>query len=657
MKRFLSLFTVFFIAIQLFSAEGDSTIIRVHDKVHWDWYGGKIQKAKFPDGSTSYAKIVLRYTLGCPGSGCSDWDYTTNIILREKINDSTHVNYELGKVITPYGGYLPNNWEHAFYFDITDYANLLRDSVEINAFYSGWSDGFTCTTDFIFIEGTPPRDVISVHSLHNGSCKYGDAAASNSCENRTAEQPITIDANAKTFKIKATPTGHGFNGNGYDPGNPDNCAEFCDKWFKVSIDGTETHQTQIWRDDCGVNPMFKQNGTWIYDRAGWCPGDEGITHEFEVTNQITPGNTQNIGFKWQPYSNTSPNNSNYIFDAQFVQYGDFNLATDVEIIDIARPSMNENYSRQNPACAMPLVKIRNNGGDTLTSVDFVIGLKGFGNTITYKWTGSLGHNQTEMVEIPTNGWLISENDQFDVFKVELKNPNRQQDEATWNNYKEAKFERLPYTNGIYLWLKTNNFPGENSYAVFDDMGNKVYEVTSLQPNTTYKDTMLLPDGCYTLTLYDSDCDGLSFPFNNPPYNTSNPEGTGFAQIWRFDAKRIHTYEANFGCEISHSFTVGDGYKGEKPELTSVQLPTEFAHFEVYPNPTKNQINLSFAQPNERDAFTIELYDLFGKIKFQEFKSGDYVSSTIQVDQLASGIYFLKVEGKNGLHRVEKVFVE
>ena len=58
--------------------------------------------------------------------------------------------YELARIITPYGSYLQNNWEFTHTFDITDYVNILRDSVEIRAHYSGWSSGFSATLDFEF---------------------------------------------------------------------------------------------------------------------------------------------------------------------------------------------------------------------------------------------------------------------------------------------------------------------------------------------------------------------------------------------------------------------------------------------------------------------------------------------------------------------------
>src|SRR5690606_5256547 len=269
--------------ISLHAANGDTTLVKGHNKAHLNWYGNFVEKVYFPTQGKSYHSVILKLTMGCPNAGCSDWDYTTQIFARNYTNDSTFQNIELARVITPYGGYLTKNWLHTWYFDVTDFRHFLEDSVELNAFYSGWSDGFLVSTDFIFIEGSPSREVLNVNLLAQGSFDYGKSSSTNKIEDKTAPKPIQINANAVSFKVRSTVTGHGFNGNGFDPGNTDNCAEFCKKWFRLLVDGTSHFQTQIWRDDCGKNPVYRQNGTWIYNRAGWCPGDVGTTYNFNTS--------------------------------------------------------------------------------------------------------------------------------------------------------------------------------------------------------------------------------------------------------------------------------------------------------------------------------------------------------------------------------------
>src|ERR1044071_6074594 len=77
----------------------------------------------FPDGSLSYRKIYMIFTLGkyaCPGSPqyCSDWDYTVQNFLMKPNGDTV----ELGRLITPYANSLRmgTNWKGRYVYDVTD---------------------------------------------------------------------------------------------------------------------------------------------------------------------------------------------------------------------------------------------------------------------------------------------------------------------------------------------------------------------------------------------------------------------------------------------------------------------------------------------------------------------------------------------------------
>jgi len=76
MKKLLLLVLTIF-TLNTFAA--DTTIIRVHDATDMTWYGNYDEWGVFPDGSETYRKIYLNYTMGCASTGCSDWDYTTII--------------------------------------------------------------------------------------------------------------------------------------------------------------------------------------------------------------------------------------------------------------------------------------------------------------------------------------------------------------------------------------------------------------------------------------------------------------------------------------------------------------------------------------------------------------------------------------------------
>ncbi|MDZ7848778.1 MAG: hypothetical protein U5L96_19740 [Owenweeksia sp.] len=127
------------------AAPGDTTWVTLHNNTQMVWYERYGAKALMPDGSKEYHKVLMYYTMGCASNGCSDWDYTTRVTLLQPRGldssvasiDTISINplvidttwqtfqakerFELGRVITPYGGNLPNNWEHDFIFDVTDF--------------------------------------------------------------------------------------------------------------------------------------------------------------------------------------------------------------------------------------------------------------------------------------------------------------------------------------------------------------------------------------------------------------------------------------------------------------------------------------------------------------------------------------------------------
>src|SRR5690606_5865111 len=121
-------------------------------------------------------------------------------------------------------------WKYTYTFDVTDFAYLLRDSVEIRAHYSGYQDGFTVTLDFEFTEGTPAMECYKIEPVYQGSFPYGNP--NNSIENYIKAHQFTPDAAAKEIKFRVIQTGHGFGGN-------ENCAEFCAKSHYVKINGSQ----------------------------------------------------------------------------------------------------------------------------------------------------------------------------------------------------------------------------------------------------------------------------------------------------------------------------------------------------------------------------------------------------------------------------------
>jgi hypothetical protein len=291
--------------------------------------------------------------------------------------------------------------------------------------------------------------------------------------------------------VKMTATGHGFDNSQY-------AAEFKPIDYYLKIDGIQTHAQYNWDSKCGENPIYPQGGTWILDRANWCPGTRAGTFGHEITPHITAGDSSEINIDFQPYTWNGSQTPSYIVQCQLFQYKNPNFINSVEIVDIVKPSLKDEYSRKNPICGKPLIKIRNYGNDVLTSLEIQYRVVG-GDLHNYNWTGSLAFLETEEVELPNlTSWYGSKN----IFEVELINPNGQSDDYDENNKMLSPFENAPeYPDTFVLWFNTNNGViggiSESSWEFLDNNNNIFLSSGQLPPNSQFKDTLSFPSGCYT----------------------------------------------------------------------------------------------------------------------------------------------------------------
>ncbi|HLG02907.1 MAG TPA: peptide-N-glycosidase F-related protein, partial [Bacteroidia bacterium] len=668
----LLLLLLLVLPLRMIAANGDTTVVQSHNAAIWSWYGSIDSWAVFPDTSVDYRKITLKYKLGCPTSGCSAWDYTTQIFIMRHTgmldsnmvlspyftvngnaddsvlfnNDSTYVyffntttlttdstlaatlqlvlyqdslnpqtptdtlwvypgnyyNYlydttgavidssfvgadstwyngdytfynvfeiiepiQIARYITPYGNNLSPSWNNTWLFDITDYAPLLHDSVEIRAFYSGWSSGFAITLDFELIEGTPPRTPIRITPLWSGYFPYGNT--SNSIENYLVPRTQYIAANEVNSEVRIDITGHGFGGN-------ENCAEFCAKMYYLKLDNVTHFGEQVWRDKCGLNAHYPQGGTWLYDRANWCPGDRVYPFSHEITSLVTPGDSVVIDMDMDYFVNINNSNPGYQVDGQLITYGAPNFSLDVEMQEIIAPNNFTNVKRLNPICKSPVVIIRNVGSTTLTSVVINYGVTGATQS-TYTWNGNLLFLESDTVYLPATDWFGT----AAVFSATVSSPNGNADQYSDNNSLSVPYVAAPSYTAYQVYECRTNLDGwHTSYTVEDASGNILISRNGLSANTIYRDTFLFSAGCYIFRHYDAGKDGLSFWANN--------SGAGYMRIKNATTGAfIKNFGADFGTALYQEFTVG--YNIGQAEQEAEQF------MEVYPNPTGGLITVDF----------------------------------------------------------------
>jgi hypothetical protein len=130
-----------------------------------------------------------------------------------------------------------------------------------------------------------------VTKLWNETFPFGDPGNLEPVNEVTATYP----ENAQASKIKLVSTGHGWGDN-----NTGNAAEFHNDTHNIYINGAPTFEQHNW-NNCDPNPdnCNPQNGTWFFDRAGWCPGSIAPWFDFDM-NSFVGDAPITIDYKFNP---------------------------------------------------------------------------------------------------------------------------------------------------------------------------------------------------------------------------------------------------------------------------------------------------------------------------------------------------------------------
>jgi hypothetical protein len=534
-------------------------------------------------------------------------------------------SYEIARMITPYGDYYGPTWTNPYRFDVTDFSSLLHDSVQITVYYSGWTNGFLASCDFEMITGIPDHTPYKAINLWSGSFP----------NNATISSYLTpyaahIDTGAYATRLRILQTGHGEDNN--------NCTEFCPNYQYVYINGVQRFSQYVWRDDCGLNALMNQSGTWLYDRSNWCPGDLVNPYLDDLTPYATRGGIDTLQIAVTPYT-TGSGGAIYIFGTSLIYYGPPHFTLDAAVEDIIAPNMYAPYSRSNPICAGPKVVIRNTGSDTLKSLTFNYGEVGGGH-ISYTWNGNLPFDDTTLVNLPVVNLKSSSTNKFEVT---ISNPNGGTDQYADNNYMQVPYDTVPtYPSTFIVKLTTNSDPTTNEFSWFiaDVNGTKIYSKSGFVTSTTYKDTVNLSPGCYHFELDAADEYGLYF-FG---FNGYTEGGLYFMKL--STPLSFNTFQPDFGTSICQNFEVGVFTGDEK-------LPYGI-DYSVYPNPAKNELTIAGLDASTKDK-TLRIYSSMGALVYENTISAGTGMYTLNVDGFAAGMYCVIISNTDG-QVVKKVMI-
>ena len=241
----------------------------------------------FPTHVNAFNAINMHYDHTCLNGNCDPYDRVGYCRVKNYRGEWV----ELFRYITPFGVQCDDD------LDVTDFTTQLQGLVEFELCFTSYSgSGYNPTALFEYTKGTPEYPYIDMKELWFGGYAFGDYA--NLCP--VPERQIEFDPCVEKANLRIVTTGHnwssGENGN-YNTGN---AAEFYDATHNIKINGATAYTQHLWRT-CSPNPAGcqPQNGTWTYNRAGWCPGSIGMVWNFSLDDYLADGHA-NLLYEFYP---------------------------------------------------------------------------------------------------------------------------------------------------------------------------------------------------------------------------------------------------------------------------------------------------------------------------------------------------------------------
>ena len=360
-------------------------------------------------GGYDNLKLILEYN--CPAEGCEPWDR----INQQSAQGATGDWIDFMRYITPYGIACGDE------YDITDYVSIFQGLVRMRLPYE-WRSVITIRVEYT--AGTPDYKYSWVDNVWNQTFPFGDMENPQPVPLRN----VDLSSGQERAKLNIINSGHGWGDN-----NSQNAAEFYEATHNIIINENIVYTHHLW-EDCNPNPTGcqPQNGTWFFDRAGWCPGALVPIASFDMTDYI--GSKQDLNYQFFP------------------GYTDFCHSSNPNCVDgVTCPNCSDGFNPHLVVDAHLITHSNNPLENTVTDVDEVLTDYGI-----------------EISPNPNDGQFeISVNERFGEATVSVLNNLGQ---TIYSDYWNTAFEDRKMLNlegmpsGVY-WLNVRTARGVNSQKV------------------------------------------------------------------------------------------------------------------------------------------------------------------------------------------------
>lgn len=271
--------------------------------------------------------------------------------------------------------------------------------------------------------------------------------------------------------------------------------------------------------------------------------------------------------------------------------------------------------------------ITNLGSAAITSMEISYKV-GNADYQTYNWTGNIPSSSVGTVVMPEFEVTPGVETTYKAIAVKTNGT-----ELQGQTEKSVKIKKEVYqgTMEMTLSITCDAYGSETTWALFDENDVVVteggpyqdYQSAGTHPHTI---PLTLPSaGCYRLEVYDAYGDGINAGY-----------GAGSIKVYDNNFNIIFTNNGKFGSMGRWFFSVNG---------VGVEENTVSAN--IYPNPASSMLNIDC-----EGVTMVQMFNLAG----QEVLSFEGEVNVLNIEDLANGIYVLKVSTENGSY-IQKIVKE
>lgn len=278
------------------------------------------------------------------------------------------------------------------------------------------------------------------------------------------------------------------------------------------------------------------------------------------------------------------------------------------------------------------VRLQNTGTAPLTSANLEA-RRGTELIGTANWSGSLDSYELATVDFGMFSPITATNN----ITFNILTPD---DEATNNSVVSAitADNTIMPTVNVVLELKTDNYPAETTWKLFDGDGNVVDQdpAGNYAAATIYTENWALNDNeCYRFEIYDGANDGICCDYGTG-YFRLKANGVNIITGGQFDDIDIEPYKTAMSTAVEENL-----------------LENGLA---IYPNPNNGRVNVNVELPAATLA-NISVTNVLGAVVYQatrQFNAGAQTSE-LDLSSLADGTYSLNILA-DGMTATRKVTI-